>query len=156
MIIKEAELFRGVDHKTINEIARNATEEEGPAGSVIFQKDQPADYIFVLEEGEVDLIVGDMYGGGLHFVGTNPGEVFGWSAMIEPYVYTASARCMTDAKFIKIARDDLDDILRKYPHDGLMIMRHLAAVIAQRLRRSYENMAVATEGGTKPTATVRE
>lgn len=156
MIIKEAELFQGVNHTTINDIARNATEEEHPAGTVVFEKGQPADHLFVLEEGEVDLIVGDIYGGGVHFVGTSPGEVFGWSAMVEPYVYTASARCMTDAKIIRIARGDLDDTLRKHPQDGLIIMRHLAAVIAQRLRRSYESLAIATEGGSGRAAVLRE
>ena len=148
MIIKEVDLFKEVSQKVVSEIASAAVEEIYKAGMILFESGQKAHYLYVLEEGSIDIFVGER--GGLHFVINKSGDVFGWSSLIEPYIYTASAKCMTDSKVIKVAKDAIEEILRKYPSDGLLMMRHLAGIIAQRLRYAYQNISSEVELHTAP------
>ncbi len=68
------------------------------------------------------------------------GLVFGWSALIEPRLYTASARCLKDSRVIEIDGDRLKGVLEKHPADGLRIMERLAGVIASRLVHCYQKL----------------
>jgi CRP-like cAMP-binding protein len=63
-------------------------------------------------------------------------ELFGWSAMLEPYTYTASAKCQEGTEVICINRSDLIDYFKKNPEAGYLVMTNLGAVIGSRLTES--------------------
>ena len=69
--------------------------------------DEEAAYIYELVEGTVDIVVSEK--DNMHYSIMRPNEIFGWSALVEPYVYTATARCITEVKVIRIARDTIED-----------------------------------------------
>jgi CRP-like cAMP-binding protein len=140
MIIREADLFHGVDEKVIMDIGAGAIEEHHPAGVTLFETAQNADFLYVLEEGSVDIVIGETEGEGLHFLASNLGEVFGWSALVDPFTYTATALTKTDVQLIKVPRDKVELAMQRYPKDGLVIMRHLAGIVATRLRQTYESL----------------
>jgi CRP-like cAMP-binding protein len=74
----------------------------------------------------------------IHFTVRKPGKVFGWSALVEPYRYTATAQCSGDTKVIKISRDLVGQVIREHPEEGLMILKHLK-------RRSVSSSTVSKE-----------
>jgi CRP-like cAMP-binding protein len=53
-------------------------------------------------------------------------------------VYTATARCITKVRVIQIARDAIEDTVKRHPAEGLIIYKHLAGIIGQRLRSAYQ------------------
>ena len=57
MFIQEVELFKGIPSHIIDEIAELVTQESHPAGHVLFREGDFADYLYILEEGELDLTV---------------------------------------------------------------------------------------------------
>lgn len=152
MIVNETDLFKGISRQVIDKIVGVAIGEMCPSGTVLFDQGDEARHLFILEDGNVDIYVGQPEGGGLHFTAKTPGDVFGWSAMVQPHIFTATGRCMTDSKIIKIPRSDLHEILQKHPRDGFIIMQRLAGLIAQRLRRAYQAIVVQTEGSEVPSA----
>ena len=95
-----------------------------------------ASYIYELAEGIVDIVVSEK--DNMHYSIMRAKEIFGWSALVEPYVYTATARCITNVKVIRIARDAIEDIVKRHPAEGLIIYKHLAGLIGQRLRSAYQ------------------
>lgn len=135
MSIKEADLFSGVSQRVITKIGQNSEEENFKKGAIIFREGDPAGSFYVLGEGEVDIMAGKREV--IHFTVGKPGEVFGWSALVEPYRYTATAQCSEDTKVIKISRDLVEQVIREHPEEGLMILKHLTGIIAQRLRYAY-------------------
>jgi CRP-like cAMP-binding protein len=141
MIIQEILLFQGVPSHIMDEIARLAAEEHYSEGAVVFKEGGMADFLYILEEGELELIVQET--AGVAFPVDKPGLVFGWSALIEPRRYTATARCKKDSKVIKIDGDRLMRILENHPGEGLKVMRHLSSVIASRLMKSYGELSAA-------------
>jgi CRP-like cAMP-binding protein len=139
MFVREIELFNGIASHIIDEIAELATEETFPLGHALFRKGDVADYLYILEEGAVNIVIQEQ--GHISFPVNQLGRVLGWSALVEPNRYTATAECVKDSKVIKIDGGRLMRILEKHPREGMTIMRRLAGVIATRLVKSYQEVS---------------
>ncbi len=148
MILKEIELFEGIRPEVMNQIADICSEENYSKGVVLFKKGEKAENLYILEEGSVHLVIGN--GGTITYTLEEPGQVFGWSIMVESGQYTASGVCATDLKVLKIERDWLDKIFSQYPDAGLQILKRLAAVISQRLTNVYNDLLSARKHDTAP------
>ena len=135
MFIRQAELFEGISADAKRVIERQGMELSFKAGAVVFEEGYEAPYFYILEEGKVDLFVGKQEE--KRFLVYYPGEIFGWSALVEPHRYLASARCMADTIMTRIPRQAVDIVLKEYPSDGQLIYQHLAAILAQRLIEAY-------------------
>lgn len=148
MIVREIELFKGIDPKTMDEIAGICNEEEAPKDTVLFEKGHEAEALYILQQGTVNLIIKN--GGTLIYGLSDPGQVFGWSTMVESGVYTASAVCATDLRTIKIERAKLDKVFEKHPEVGLKVLKRLARVVSQRLSNAYRDLLSARGQDTTP------
>lgn len=60
-------------------------------------------------------------------------EIFGWSALVESYVYTLSARCMTSCTVLAMKGIMLRKIMADDAGLGFELMKHLARLISRRL-----------------------
>jgi signal transduction histidine kinase len=155
MIIKEIDLFKGIDLEVLNKIADICSEENYTKDTVLFNKGDDAERLYILEEGTVKLIIQN--GGTISNSLTEPGDIFGWSCMAEFGRYTSSGICATDVKAMMIERNKLNNIFDLHPDIGLKIVRRFAGVFSKRisnydretvinklLRYSLEDMPIET------------
>ena len=119
----------------MNELAKIMVEESYKKGTFLFKESDPANFFYVLEEGQVKLSIGER--GHIVHILYDPGEAFGWSSLVDLGSYTASAECLTQSKLIKIEREKLDKIFEKHLADSAQFYKRLAGVICQRLINSY-------------------
>ena len=63
------------------------------------------------------------------------GDVFGWSALVEPHELTLSAYCDEDCELIQMRGKDVLSLCAKNHHMGYILMGNLAKVISSRLDR---------------------
>jgi len=138
MFINEVELFKGIPSHFLNKIASHAEEQAFPAEHVLFVEGDFADYLYVLEEGEIDISIQGQER--VSFPVNQPGQLFGWSAFVEPNRYTAAAKTVKESKVIRIDGDLLLGLFEKYPSEGLTVMKRLAAVIGSRLVKCYQEI----------------
>lgn len=148
MIIKEIELFKGIDHEVMNAIADICSEKTYDKGTVIFEKDEEADRLYILVQGTVKLKITN--GGTITYSLSDLGDIFGWSCMVESGRYTASAVCATDSKAIEIKREALDKIFTLYPRAGIQVLKRLAGVFSKRITNSYQDLLSARRTETSP------
>lgn len=134
----ESDLFKGVSARVIGEIGRGAVELVFEPDSLIFKADDEASTIYELVEGTVDIIVLEKEH--IQYSVTRPGEIFGWSALVEPYIYTATARATTAVKSIAISRDIIEATVTRHPAEGLIVYKNLAGIIGQRLKGAYQHI----------------
>ena len=133
----ESDLFKGVSQRFITRIANGAEEQNYKKGSVIFKGGEEAAYFYVLSAGDVHIDVGRTE----ETLAVNrPGEVFGWSALVAPYRYTATAKCVRDVRVIKISRDLVEAAITEHPGEGLAVLKNLTGIIAGRLRYAYQQL----------------
>ena len=142
MFINKYDLFGGISSRVMKEITDICVEEVYDKGTTIFNQGERAEYLYILREGTLNLMVKN--GGSLVFSLSEPGEVFGWSSLFESDRYTASGISDTDLKVFKIERKALYTILKQNPGDGFIVMRQLAGVIANRLKRAYQDILSTT------------
>ena len=69
-----------------------------------------------------------------------PGEIFGWSAFIEPRLFTTTAKCSKSARIISLPTDKLKAIFYKNPQVGYVFMERLVEIISQRLRNRTDKL----------------
>lgn len=148
MIIKEIELFKGIDHEVMNAIAGICSEKTYAKGEVIFKKDEEANRLYILVEGTLKLKITN--GGTITYSLSDLGDVFGWSSMVESGRYTASVVCATDSRVIEIKREALDKIFNLHPHAGIMVLKRLAGVFSKRITNSYQDLLSARTTETSP------
>jgi len=148
MILKEIELFEGVNFEGMNEIAGICSEESYSKDTVLFEKDEQAKCLYILLEGTVHLVIKN--GGSITYHLSEPGDVFGWSSMLENGKYTASGICATDLKVVKIEKDKLNRIFQNRPEVGFKVLQRLAGVISRRLSNAYRDLLSSRSTDTTP------
>lgn len=99
--------------------------EEHGAQTVIFQEDNPADVLYIIISGEVELTLhGEPLGK------ETRGGVIGEMAITPSATRSASATTLTDVKLARLNREQLADLMSESTELSL----HLMAVLANRLR----------------------
>ena len=63
----------------------------------------------------------------------NKGELFGWSAVVEPRRYTATVKSLEQAVVLSIHCAELEHLFTRDPALGLAFMKKIASLIDSRL-----------------------
>ena len=114
-ILKEFALFEGVNDEVLKDIAELFHERSYSDGDPCFLQGRKATELYFCRSGTVDVTVQvrEPWGMEVTVHTARSSELFGWSAMLEPYVYTASAKCQERTEVICINRSDLTNFFRK-------------------------------------------
>jgi CRP-like cAMP-binding protein len=135
MFIQKSKLFRGMDQEVLKEIDKIMIKKSCAEGTVLFQRGESANNLYILREGSIELAIGD--NGHVTHVVKSQGEAFGWSSLVNHHVYTASAVCSSPTELIRIQSEELNRIFQKHPASGLIFFRSLAEIISKRVATSY-------------------
>lgn len=136
-MVRRHSQFRGVSQRFVTRIANSAEEQNYKKNTVIFKRGGRASHFYVLTAGDVHIeIAATEETLAVH----RPGEVFGWSALVDPYTYTATARCVRDTRAVKVSRDVVEAAIQERPGEGLAVLKNLNAIMAGRLRYAYRQL----------------
>lgn len=104
----------------------------GP-GEVLFREGDPADTFFLLRAGRVALDVHVPPRGELRVLTIEEGEILGWSWLIPPYRWTATATALTATRALSMDGACLRGKLEDDPALGYELMKRFTAVMVRRL-----------------------
>lgn len=136
--LKEFAFFKGFSDRELEKLATVAKEETYEAGTQMYKNGDPARSLFLLQEGKIVLVM-DSYLGPqrppmqVTVDVVTKGESMGWSAVVEPYVYTLGALCIDRTKFIALDAVELRKLMDEDTCLGYRVMKATAQVIANRL-----------------------
>jgi len=136
--LKSSELFGGLETAHLEKFSVLCRGGSYKQGMMIFNEGDEAAELYILTDGRVALEME------VRPVPNRPaiptalevvikGESFGWSALVEPYVYTLSARCMTNCTVLAIKGDMLRKAMADDPVLGYEVMGKLTQLISLRL-----------------------
>jgi len=143
-VLKRFDLFNGLSDDEIGNIAKVATEHAYEKGSLCFAEGGKAENLELVRNGQVAIefqIRRLSQHKKVRIMVLGPGRVFAWSALVEPGILTASARCIERAQIIKMRAPELIAIFEMNNHIGYVVMKNLAATISSRLRHTREKLA---------------
>ena len=139
--LKEFAFFQGFNDSHLKKVAAIALEESYEAGGSMYQKGDPARSLFLVREGKIILVMENYMG--LHKAPMQitvdvitRGESMGWSALVDPYIYTLGARCIDRVEVIALDAVKLRALLNRDSRLGYKMMQATAKVIASRLNHT--------------------
>jgi len=135
-LLRRFPFFAGLSDEELKSIAMISEEEKYEANTFIFRERDKAEKLYVLLEGTVDIMVDtDEEGAQRETVSTlSPGDVFCWSAVVEPHVLTASAFAATPVTVVAVDGAGLRAMFELDCHLGYRILQRVAQVISNRLK----------------------
>jgi CRP/FNR family cyclic AMP-dependent transcriptional regulator len=138
--LAEFPLFRNLPEALLDRIAALGVEQSFSQGDAIFREGEGADKLHFLLAGDVLLKVKLTSRPESITVSavSQRFESFGWSGIVPPYHYTASAVCETDCRVLTIPGDSFMKLLEQNPTEGFAVMQRLTELVSSRLRNSRQ------------------
>ncbi len=109
-------------------------------GEILFEQGDPANTVFVVLEGQIDILYKPYDGPQLIVAHIQPDGVLGWSAALGHPYYTSSAICKSDGIALEINGNRMRCLCLQHPDTGVILLERLAEVIAERLRTTQEQV----------------
>jgi Cyclic nucleotide-binding domain/FHA domain len=127
-------------------------------GEVIIREGDPGEEMFIIEEGDVEILKGS--GTAEWRLGVlSSGDFFGEMSVIDDLPRGATARALTDCRILGIDHATFDQMLRQYPEVAIRMLRKMSArmreaeAVAESARRGRPpGNAVIGDGTTSPPA----
>jgi len=152
--LKRCEVFLGLNDEELLKIAELPSCEEKVYQSqeVIFKSGGDARHFFMVEEGQVNLVLRETSGRDQLPMQTvvrtiTKGGTFGWSALVPPHVRILGAVARTQCKVLRIGGRELRSLFDREPHLGYEVAKSLLNVIAWRFR-NIEQLLVTGKGSS--------
>jgi CRP-like cAMP-binding protein len=124
--------FKGLHTADIQLLAPYFAPQTWVAGTVIFEQEDYAEFLYLVVRGEVTIRYKPHDGPMMTVTRVQPGGIFGWSAAMNNPTYTSGAVCSLDSEVLRIRGTDLRAICEKHLELGRIILDRLAGVIAER------------------------
>ncbi len=128
--LRKVDFLQGLAEGELQSIAHFFEEEIVGAGVTLCEEGAKAKRLYVLEEGRISI---SSKNGRQYYIET-PGKIVGWSFLVPPFLYTASAVTTTPSKVLVIKRPDFYDFIHLEPKMEMKVLSNMAQVIASRLR----------------------
>jgi CRP-like cAMP-binding protein len=133
-------LFKDISQNVLEKIAAISEEHGFDEGQTAFREGEKADKLHFLIKGSLALRVNIMTrpeSVTVSFV-TKSYECFGWSGLVAPNYYTATAYCEEKSQVLDVDGKQLMQILSDNPDAGFIVMHRMAELISYRLRNSRQ------------------
>jgi CRP/FNR family transcriptional regulator, cyclic AMP receptor protein len=144
--------FTGMQAADIQLLAPYFSPQTWVAGTVIFEQDDYAEFLYLMVSGEVAIHFKPHDGPTMTVTRVQSGGIFGWSAAMHNPVYTSGAVCSLDSEVLRIRGTDLRALCDKFPDLGKIILDRLAGVIAERKQSRQDSVSsILATGMRQPT-----
>lgn len=124
---------RYLSHGQIEKIVDAARVVELSVGQLLFREGQIDKHLYVLIDGQVDLIMQVRHRGSQRILSLGQGDLIAWSSLLGSGVMTCSALGLRDSRLIAIDADLIADRMERDVDFGYHMMRMVAMALAQRL-----------------------
>lgn len=137
-MLKEFNFFKDFTNEQLERLSSIATAEVYAAGSQMYKNGDLARSLYILLEGKVIMSLESYLGPHrppmqvtVDTIGR--GETMGWSAVVEPFIYTLGALCIDNSKLIAIDAAKIRDLMDEDCDLGYKVMKAIAKIISSRL-----------------------
>lgn len=133
-LLKQVNLFNSLEEQEITELVGKIDEKTYSKGENLITSGDEGESMFILYEGQLDVMV-NVDNGASHKVGEiYPGQFFGEMSLLTGEPRSATISAATDIVAFEIKRQHVEDLFKKRPS----IMEDISKVVALRTRENSE------------------
>ena len=136
-MVKRAPLFKALDEEASSALQSQMSRTHMERGDVLFHEGDRGDTLYVIAEGKIKLGRTSPDGRENLVAILGPGEMFGELSLFDPGPRTMTATAVAETQLLGLGNEDLNGLLEGRPG----VAKVLLAALAQRLRRTNENLA---------------
>src|SRR4029450_873675 len=137
-VIASSPLFADLDEATIALIVASFTEEAWPAGHIVIEELAPGDTLYIIMEGQLQ-IIRTFQDGKRQVIGQmGPGEFFAEMALLEDKPRSARVSTVTPTTFLAVTRRRFNTLIEQHPAGAINFLKAISA----QLRQQYREQAV--------------
>lgn len=130
-------IFEGLSPAKIEWLASQFEQQWLPANHTIFRQGDSADYLYLLATGKVIIRYKPYDGPPLTVATIQPGEIFGWSAVLGRHIYTSAAVTLEPSRLYRILGSRLQTVCDECPETGAMLYQRLARVAGEQKKHLH-------------------
>ena len=125
--------FRALTEDQRQAVAQLAREECFYPGHILFQDEKPGTHLYMLATGEVEVLYNVGEDNPTHVDALGEGEILGCSSLIDPYVYSSTARCLSEIETLVLDAEELRKLMEKDCQIGYSIQKHIIQMLLDRI-----------------------
>ncbi len=147
-LLAQCDLLRHLPAEAIEQILPSIREHRVSAGHIVFRAGDPADALYIVARGSVEVVAASQGGSGepgAVIAELGPGTAFGEMGLISGGTRTATIRTVTEAELLEIGREAFDALIAADPVMARAI-QHLSH------ERAIRNLS---SGGSNPSTWAR-
>lgn len=143
-VLKEFDLFKGLTEGELSKVAKLCHEHTLPSGALCYAQESTATRLHLCRSGKVDIVfqLPDPRDLKVTLHRLHKGDIFGWPAISDPPINTASAVCRETTEEIWILGSDLLNLFEQDSHIGYLVMKNLNSLIRLRMKESRKNLSL--------------
>lgn len=133
-------VFAELDGRARDRLAALAELREVPGGATFFREGEPSSEVMIVLAGRVSLSMHPPGGTRTAILTVNPGELVGWSGLLETRDRFAAARAVEPSRLVVFRGRELMELCESDHEIGYAVMRAAFAALAQRLHETRIQM----------------
>ena len=143
MPLNSCYLFQGLVQSQIERIVAITREQQFQKGQWLFHEGLEARHLYLVKEGALELVikVEDAIEIPIAIIRPDNG-CLGIGALVEPYLYSLSARCLDDSTLFVIAKTQLHELMHADSELHCAIMNNLAKKLLNRLKETRQEVKI--------------
>jgi CRP/FNR family transcriptional regulator, cyclic AMP receptor protein len=131
--LREARFLHDIDNEHLLQIADVTRMRDVEPGQVLFREGEVPQDVYLILSGHVALDINTLHGGSRRILAVGPGEILGWSALLEQTQMTATATTIAPSTVAQINTARLLEICKHNPRFGYELLRRTSLALAARL-----------------------
>jgi CRP-like cAMP-binding protein len=133
--LQQVELFQGLTPDQLERLSALCQPHEWKRMTVIFDQGTPADTLYVVAAGQVEIIVQSSHGESMTAVYLGAGQIIGEMGLVDAGTRSASAITAEDNTVVySIRAEDLERLCEEDTALGYRLMRNIAQDLSFKLR----------------------
>jgi CRP/FNR family cyclic AMP-dependent transcriptional regulator len=127
-------LFGALSDDVLEYLATLLTVETPPAGATLFREGEDANAMFVVINGEVEVLKKSKRSVEARVAVLGPGDWFGEMSIVDIQPRSATVRALAPSRLLRVSSADLDALYRHDLRSYAIIILNLARELSRRLR----------------------
>ena len=139
--LRESPLFANLNEDEMEMIAELCKEKIIEPGKIIFQEGDIGDSLYIVDDGQVEILRNDPNGESKAIATINKGDFFGEMSLIDKDYRSATVAVKNKARVLNLTNDDLHAFAKVYKNGFTLIVINIARVLSKRLRETSNRLA---------------
>jgi CRP/FNR family transcriptional regulator, cyclic AMP receptor protein len=132
--LRDIGLFGGLDDEVLKGLLTTLPVIDAACGSVIFQEGDSGREMFVILDGEIEVLRRSKRGHETRVAVLGPGDWFGEMSILDVLPRSATARVVAPSRLIRFSAHEMDALYRRDLRSYSLLVLNLAREMSRRLR----------------------